>query len=94
MITTEITHSIVDENPEPCMENLKDQADNINIAISLEFPSSNHKEQLVIGITQYLVECNTINGYKLLNENKLIIFLLMHGLNWRAHNGNLYQYSK
>ena len=53
-----------------------------------------HDEKAVIAIISYLIEENTISGstYELLRSDNLMIFLIIHGGNWRSHDGQLFNY--
>ena len=40
----------------------------------------------------YIVDDATISRYQLMSADRLMIFLLLKGEDWRSHNGKSFQY--
>ena len=59
---------------------------NIRYYIDDTYKHFTGSERKLMYITKYLVDASDISGYQLLSRDRLMIFLMLDGQNWRSHS--------
>ena len=67
-------------------------AQSIRQYINKEFNNLPENLQKILYIAKYIVEDATISGFQLMSGDRLQIFLLLSGENWRSHKCKAFQY--
>ena len=67
-------------------------AQEIRDKIDKEFKDLPKDLKKILYIAKYIVEDATISGYQLMSVDRLMIFLLLQGEDWRSHKCKSFQY--
>ena len=69
------------------------KVDSLELSVRSEFPEASDDDCRMLSCVKFLTREATISGYVLKLEDKLTLFTLLCGMDWRAHEGQLFHYT-